>query len=517
MDKLSIMKLQFNFKGIFIKTVCILYVLLFTYAAVSKILDFERFQVQLAQSPLLSAFALWVSWIVIGIELVIVLLLMITKSRIAGLFAALGMMTMFTVYIFIILHYSSFIPCSCGGILEKMTWNVHLIFNMLFMMLAISALYFYTRKHRSEKDYLSQRFYVRMSAFSLTASTLIVVVLFILSEDIIHNKNPFIRRYPQNTIDLIRTVDLKYNSYYFAGFLNDEIYLGNYTDPLHLTAIDAMFKNRKISLSFNDRGLPFRSVKIVIRGSLFYLMDGSVPCIFRGDIKDGRVRAELEGMPAFTAAEPIDSTTVAFRAIDVKRKVNVLGVFDSKGKSKVKYSRNILKQQIDGIFDTDGMLLYNEEFKQIVYTYFYRNQFITADKNGRILLTGNTIDTIAHAKIKVAYLKDNSERQMGAPPLLVNAVTATRNNLLFVNSRVPGKFENDKVWKQSSIVDVYDMETKKYLLSFPVYGAEGQKIKTMFVTSEHLYVMIGAEMTIYRLGKELKKNMKSKQGSMPDA
>ncbi len=134
------MKLSATTKSIFLNSICLLYILLFVYAAVSKLLDFENFRVQLGQSPLLSAFAGWVSWGVPISELFISLLLILPRYRFIGLFAAFSLMTMFTAYIYIILNYSSFVPCSCGGVLQKMTWDQHLIFNGAFLILATLAI-----------------------------------------------------------------------------------------------------------------------------------------------------------------------------------------------------------------------------------------------------------------------------------------------------------------------------------------------------------------------------------------
>lgn len=105
------------------------FIILFVYAAVSKLTDFENFQVQIAQSPLLSAFATPIAYGVVLGELAIALMLCFTKSRLLGLYLFLGFMTAFTVYIFLILNYSPFVPCSCGGVLEKMGWWEHLWFN----------------------------------------------------------------------------------------------------------------------------------------------------------------------------------------------------------------------------------------------------------------------------------------------------------------------------------------------------------------------------------------------------
>ena len=109
------MKLQIT-KSNIIQTVVVLNILLFTYAAVSKVLDFPNFQIQLGQSPLLSAFADWVAVAVPLVEFIIVLLLLTNKYRLLGLYGSFALMTMFTAYIVIILNFSSFTPCSCGGI-----------------------------------------------------------------------------------------------------------------------------------------------------------------------------------------------------------------------------------------------------------------------------------------------------------------------------------------------------------------------------------------------------------------
>ena len=111
-------------------------------------MDFENFQVQIGQSPLLSAFAEFISYAVIIIELIIVLLLMLQRSRIAGLYASTALMSAFTMYIFLILNYSDFIPCSCGGILEKLGWSEHLIFNIVCIILGVLAILVYNKKNK---------------------------------------------------------------------------------------------------------------------------------------------------------------------------------------------------------------------------------------------------------------------------------------------------------------------------------------------------------------------------------
>jgi uncharacterized membrane protein YphA (DoxX/SURF4 family) len=124
--------------------------MLFVYAATSKLLDYQNFTIQLGQSPLLSPFAGILAWAVPGLELVISLFLLLPKYRLAALFASFSLMAMFTAYIYIILNYSAFIPCSCGGVLEKMTWDQHLLFNIAFIILAALAVLLYPDRTLAE-------------------------------------------------------------------------------------------------------------------------------------------------------------------------------------------------------------------------------------------------------------------------------------------------------------------------------------------------------------------------------
>ena len=502
------MKFNTSIKSIILEIICLLYALLFIYAAVSKLLDLENFQVQLGQSPLLSAFAWWVSRTVPLVELGIVVLLAVPKWRNLGLFASLSLMTMFTSYIFIVLHFSSFVPCSCGGILEKMSWNKHLFFNSVFVALAILALVLQNQVNRKNTQNNIKLSLIKSIPITMLSSIIIMIVLFLSSEDIMQHQNPFVRRYIRRSITLVHSTDLKFNSYYFSGYDKGNIYLGNYTDPLNILSIDPTFKSQKVTkIDFKERSLPFRLVSILIKGKYFFLMDGSVPCIFRGKIQDWKITEELKGIPNFTIAEPIDSTSVVFRNNSGINAANILGIYNSNTSPKVHYVPALLQKQIDGIFDTDGMLHFNSQLGSIVYVYFYRNEIILSDIKGNRVSREHTIDTVSHAKIKVAYLKGGTQRKMAAPPSMVNAITTTKNNLLFVQSRVPGLYEDNTMWKHAAIIDVYNLKTNAYILSFPLFGIEDKRLQSMFVTTTHLYVIIGTQLRMYELKGSLKKEM----------
>lgn len=135
-----------NRKELLIDVVSALFVVLFFYAAASKLLDYDKFKVQIGQSPLLTAFSGIVAWLVPAIEIIIATQLLVLRFRLWALYASFGLMVMFSAYIVVITRFSDYVPCSCGGVLEKMNWNEHLLFNLVFVVLAFVAILFYPKE-----------------------------------------------------------------------------------------------------------------------------------------------------------------------------------------------------------------------------------------------------------------------------------------------------------------------------------------------------------------------------------
>ncbi|MFL5787336.1 MAG: MauE/DoxX family redox-associated membrane protein [Flavisolibacter sp.] len=123
-------------------------ILLFSYAAISKWLDYPQFLAQLGQSPLLTPFAIWIGVSIPSLELIICFLLIIEPLRLWGLYASYLLLLLFTGYIFVLTHFSEYVPCSCGGILQNLSWKGHLWFNLFFALgTAIVILLYYKREH----------------------------------------------------------------------------------------------------------------------------------------------------------------------------------------------------------------------------------------------------------------------------------------------------------------------------------------------------------------------------------
>jgi uncharacterized membrane protein YphA (DoxX/SURF4 family) len=127
-------------KNTIVEIISALLVFLFLYAALSKLLDFDKFRYQLSQSPFMTRFAGFAAWAIPSGEIIISVFLIVRRTRIAGLYLSFFLMLLFTGYIFIMLKYSSYLPCSCGGVLSAMSWKQHFVFNLAFTALSVSGI-----------------------------------------------------------------------------------------------------------------------------------------------------------------------------------------------------------------------------------------------------------------------------------------------------------------------------------------------------------------------------------------
>ena len=129
-------------KNTLIIAITYLLVVLFLYAALSKMLDYKEFNKQLKYSPFISQYSNILSWALPGIEIAVCLLLLISSTRLLGLYASFTLMSMFTVYLVCMLSFSSRedVPCPCGGILGELSWNSHALFNILFVVISLAGI-----------------------------------------------------------------------------------------------------------------------------------------------------------------------------------------------------------------------------------------------------------------------------------------------------------------------------------------------------------------------------------------
>jgi len=483
--------------------VYLLYILLFVYAGLSKLLDFENFSIQLAQSPMLSIYAGWLGWAVPITELLIVVLLVFPRTRLLGLAGAFTLMVMFTTYIFIILNYASYLPCSCGGVLEKLGWREHLIFNLVFIFLAISAIYIALHPSLNYLN-ISKGIATTLLCILSVVSISIVTILFQSSENKMHTSNPFIRRYVHGVLKSYK-IKLPGNAYYYAGSDSKNIYLGNYSNPLLVTIIDKKLQTQEaytIKVAKND--LPSIATQLRVSPPLFYLIDGEISRILKGSIKSWKVHNRYDGKLSFSDYQIIKENIVVFKAYNSSNNQYALGYLHIKDSLPYFFKTGLLQKQVAGIFDIDGSLHYDSQTDQVSYTYYYRNTFLIMDSLLKLKSEHHTIDTIKHVQLQIDTLKNRKKLKLTSS-LMVNPSSYSYGGHQYVRSNIKGLYEPKKTWEQTQTIDVYDMNNGNYQSSFYVYKQADASVRRFFIIDSNFYGFSNNYLVCYDINKILEK------------
>lgn len=112
-------------------------------------MDYNSFRFTLGRSPFIQHMNGFIAAALPAGELLIALALVIRRTRLIGLYASYFLLFLFTGYIWIMLHYSYDLPCSCGGVLAALSWKDHLVFNSVFTAVAMIGVLFQSKIKRS--------------------------------------------------------------------------------------------------------------------------------------------------------------------------------------------------------------------------------------------------------------------------------------------------------------------------------------------------------------------------------
>ncbi|RYY57249.1 MAG: hypothetical protein EOO09_03160 [Chitinophagaceae bacterium] len=128
-----------------------LFILLFLYTGITKLEDTRFFAGAMAHSPLIGRYANFLSGFIPSMEIGICVLLFIPATRYLGLILSALLMAVFTWYIGYMMITSSLLPCTCGGIIQTLSWNQHLWFNSAFLLMGLISILFNKRSIATDR------------------------------------------------------------------------------------------------------------------------------------------------------------------------------------------------------------------------------------------------------------------------------------------------------------------------------------------------------------------------------
>jgi putative oxidoreductase len=133
--------LLIQMKGRIINIINGAFILLFVYTAFSKLYELRQFRFVLNMSPLLKNYSGQLSVGVPVMELCIALVRFIPATARLGMIAGICLLVIFTAYIIYMILIDPHLPCSCGGVIQQLSWTQHIVFNLFFITAGIISIY----------------------------------------------------------------------------------------------------------------------------------------------------------------------------------------------------------------------------------------------------------------------------------------------------------------------------------------------------------------------------------------
>lgn len=329
----------------------------------------------------------------------------------------------------------------------------------------------------------------------------VVVALFAVSKDVRQQPGSFLREFPPHPALEGEAFDLEFNSYYIAGATDQHVYLGNYTSPLHMLIINTVRTDTQ-HVKLNVKGImdqKFWSIRVKVDPPYYYVTDGAVPIIYRGNVHDWSAEQYAHDNAYYQDIVPITKESFFIRALGKPDRQNILGKITT-FTPHLDMKPGILQKQVDGIFCTDGMMQYNKTRNELIYLYRYRNEYIVLDTNLNVLRRQHTIDTTTRAKIEVKTIESSGSSTFSSPSRIVNRTSSISDNLLFVNSMLLAKNEHPKAHDNATVIDVYTLATGEYLFSFYIYDYKGrEKLRMFSVLGDKLFALFDEHLQVWKL------------------
>lgn len=296
-------------------------------------------------------------------------------------------------------------------------------------------------------------------------------------------------------------IDIRSPSYHIAGESGNTLYLGNESSPMSVIGIDHTSKFKTYSV-INLSNKKILHGRLFIDSPFFYILDRTTTTVLQGKVENWQAFEN----PAFKLFEdlaiPISHGTLILRTLS-KAPISHILAKETVSPPKIKTATNILESQAGGIFSTDGMLNYDPFRKRLVYVYYYRNQYLSIDTDLNLILKARTIDTNTFAKIEIAEINSDSAFVIAGPPRFVNLKSFVFHKYLFINSRLIADNEEKRIFRNSSVIDVYDYILGNYKFSFYISDYEGKKITDIQIINGNLVCISGKFLLFYKINSEL--------------
>lgn len=310
--------------------------------------------------------------------------------------------------------------------------------------------------------------------------------------------NSFLRLFPPHVLGSRKQIELPSNAYYFAGQIGDTLFLGNRLYPqrvikVHQESMDTTIYHFSVNSSPNT--LSYWSLHVAQASWLWYNSASGERYVssspYTDSLTPGIDRQPLHGAVTLSPNYMVTKTFDSQRSSRCLQKTAI----DHALLPNIYYPR----QQIEGIYSTDGMLLFNRNWNQLIYLHHFTNRITLLDTNLNEQTHQQTIDLTDSIKGNIITSTESGVTKQKLEGSIVNQDACTDGNLLLVLSKAPAKNQTLASFRKSATVDIYTFPDLNYRHSFYLPLAKDHTTLDIQLVGSYLYVLHGTALVRYGL------------------
>jgi len=320
-----------------------------------------------------------------------------------------------------------------------------------------------------------------------------LVFLYLLSGHNVRERHKsFHRIFSDIHLGMKSSMKLPHSRLYFAGIANGNLFFGS---PVTSELLEVSNNLKHFTtMEFDVPRIGSQTARLAVDGSTLYVWDGSAPFIYKGSLNSSSLTRLMPDTTYFRYAVPLSSSKFALLAVKDGRHVLALKTM---APPQTVIHETILTAQVDGFFCTDGMMRYDRTRNRIIYTYYYRNEYLTLDTALTLIRKANTLDSISVAQVNPVYIADDKVTTLSNPPLFVNNASFTDDGALYIQSNLAAKNENLSKFRNNYVIDVYDTDIGAYKHSFYLPSYENEQLLDFIILKDRIYARYGDHLVLY--------------------
>jgi hypothetical protein len=343
---------------------------------------------------------------------------------------------------------------------------------------------------------MRNRFYAL--SLGLLISLISVATLFVYARYRLQSNENFERRFPPHMLGRKQQLELTYNSFYLAGADSKVVYLGNHKKA------DLVIKLNRLTLDTLTIDLSLPDSLRKKAGWQWQFQADAAYCFnfLFGDLY-WWTNNKFSEPPKHHRFGPINS----LQAISPTHVL--VNTFESATRRRIVQSirlegpeveRQYLPTQVkEGIYSTQGHLLYDHFSNQLLYVHLYWNRIQLLDnllqENGE----AHTIDLQNRFDMVVTQYGDTAAPQMKIAGGVLNRQASVDKGYLLVLSSQAARNQTLNQLQNFWTIDVYESTTGNYLYSFYLPRKKESMNLDFLLLWNHLFTLEGSTLTRYEL------------------